>query len=299
MESSAPLFWRGDYVKTQNKSAMLVGIDWNNHIHYWEDHVDLRTWLTIEFREEKLRSPCRATFGGFYSRGDELRFDIQKILAWLRSEGIATELGIYLPPSYLSIFSCSTQVDILEQLGAHTRFLDLNFHIPLDTWSTTSLSKGNRKKLRQWNESGGVVERVDINRLPEVYEIIESNRATLGVVPSISFTDLKSLISSFPDYYQLFVGRISENLAAAAVQVKITSRTNYVFFWADRLIYRHLSPVVAICEHLVAVSRSGGADVLDLGIASERGTVNEGLARFKRNLGAIESQKLFLNLPLN
>jgi len=293
-----PLFWRRDYVELQDPSAALIGVDWNDRIQQSASHTDLRTWIAVELRGADLRSPCRATFGGFYSQGNFIHSDIERIIAWLSARNRASRLKIYLPPNYLLPFDSENQLKILKGLGAQISFTDLNFHIPTTSWSTQSLSKGNRKKLRQWNEAGGVVERVGIERLPDIYEIFEANRTALGVTPSISLADLSKLIGAFSEDYQLYVGRLAIDLAAVAVLVRVTNNTNYVFIWADRITYRHLSPVVALCEHLVSVSRYGGVDVLDLGTASVQGVTNHGLARFKQNLGAVETYKYFVDLPL-
>lgn len=293
-----PLFWRSDYVSLQDNTAYLVGIDWGGRIRVESIEEGLRTWMVIQTNSGTLRSPCRATFGGFFTRGTILESDIEQIVQWISKTIAARALQIYLPPNYLTSLSAIRQIEVLQKLGGSIVFRDSNFHLPAKTWSTSDLSKGNRKKLRQWREAGGVTERVSHDYLPKIYEIIQTNRATLGVVPSISLGDLKKLVDAFPDHYQLFVGRVSTDLAVVSVQVRVTHDVNYVFFWADKRDFRHLSPVVAMCEHLVLEARSSGVEVLDLGIASERGTTNAGLERFKRNLGALESAKLHLEIVL-
>lgn len=62
--------------------------------------------------------------------------------------------------------------------------------------------------------------------------------------------------------------------------------------WADHAEYRSLSPIAMLCEEIVKDSRSKNIKIVDLGTASLQGELDEGLARFKRNLGAIATQKI-------
>ena len=73
--------------------------------------------------------------------------------------------------------------------------------------------------------------------------------------------------------------------------VNIAPEVRYVLYWADDLSFRNYSPLTLLCERLVEQSRVDGIQFLDLGISSNDGLLNEGLHRFKQNLGAITSVK--------
>jgi hypothetical protein len=294
-----PLFWRSNYAKVQSADSFLVGIDNLNYFRVDLDASQYRTWLVINQKPDGLRSPCRATFGGAFSREIEfLSLDLKNIIFGLKENFAGKRLEILLPPEHLNEFDPVTQLRVLSDLGATVDFVERSNYLLLNEWNHADLSKGNRKKLRQWIESNGVIEQVDNNRISEVYEIIRLNRLTLGVEPSISLEGLQSLFSSFPTEYSLYLGRVNHENAVAAVVVQNSLSQNYVFFWADTAMFRHLSPVVAMCDFLVQSARDNGMSFLDLGAAQIDGVDIPGLVRFKSNLGAVPSPKYQISITL-
>jgi hypothetical protein len=61
--------------------------------------------------------------------------------------------------------------------------------------------------------------------------------------------------------------------------------------WADDDNFRVLSPVAMLCKEIVEDSQKNGIHIVDLGTASVAGVLDLGLARFKLNLGAIQTPK--------
>ena len=69
--------------------------------------------------------------------------------------------------------------------------------------------------------------------------------------------------------------------------------------WADHPEYRSLSPIALLCEEIISDARQRGIAVVDLGTASVNGFLDEGLARFKKNLGAISTLKISFETSTN
>ena len=299
MSVYTPLFWRTSYAVNQSKHSFLAGIDFLNVFRIDLDFSEYRTWMVINRNPDGLRSPCRATFGGAYSREVYvLKSDLENIIFGLKKEFPGTLLEVLLPPAHLTEFDPKTQLRVFSDFGATVDFVERSNYLPLETWSLSNFSKGNRKKYRQWVESGGTIEEVGADQLPEVYEIIRLNRLALGVEPSINFEGIQSLFSNFPVEYRLYLGQVNNENAVAAVVVQNTPFQDYVFFWADTTMFRHLSPVVAMCDFLAESARNKGMRFLDLGAAQINGVDIPGLVRFKANLGAIPSDKYQLSLTL-
>lgn len=290
-----PLFWQSSYLETQSDTAFLAGISLSGDYLESREHTLFRTWIVFDASPNGLKSPCRATFGGFFSI-DYAWFasDIKATIAGLAEQHRDKTLKIYLSPEHAELFKGQEQRALLQSCGFVEEFFDLDFSITTNKWNEASLSKGNRKKLRQWREAGGRVEKVDLCEINDIYEVIRVNRESIGVVPSISLGDLNKLINQFGDHYELFVGHVNGEVAVVAVTVDTHIDTKYVFFWADVLKHRNLSPVVAMCCGLVEICQSINISTLDLGIATEDGNPNEGLMRFKSNLGAESSEKYML-----
>jgi len=299
MSDYTPLFWRTHYAEIQSNDSFLAGIDFLNNFSIGLDFSLYRTWMVINRNPEGLRSPCRATFGGAFSRDiDALPSDLKNLILGLKTNFPATHLEILLPPTHLTEFDPLTQLRILSDLGATVDFVERSNFLPLEDWSLSNMSKGNRKKYRQWIESNGTIKNVGVNYISDVYEIIRLNRLALGVEPSINLEGLQSLFSNFPAEYSLYLGQINNENAVAAVVVQNSLFQDYVFFWADTLMFRHLSPVVAMCDFLAQSAREKGRSFLDLGAAQIDGVDIPGLVRFKTNLGAIPSDKYQISLTL-
>ena len=294
-----PLFWQSNYVLVQNNAAFFAGVSQTGDYFESQDHSSFRTWIVVEESSSGLKSPCRATFGGFFTI-DKGTFasDLRAIVSGIKLRHPGQLFRIYLSPEHADLFAASEQKDLLAACGFSTEFVDLDYYIEVKTWDESRLSKGNRKKLRQWREAGGQVTRADVSEIKDIYEVIRVNRESLGVEPSITLEKLENLVEQFPDNYELYIGRIGLEIAAVAVTVNTHVNTKYVFFWADVQEYRILSPVVAMCAHLVRISELAGISVLDLGISTEDGVRNEGLIRFKSNLGAEPSMKYMLRLQI-
>jgi hypothetical protein len=101
---------------------------------------------------------------------------------------------------------------------------------------------------------------------------------------------LKNL-KELPGFYRCYLAIIRGNIAAAAYIVRISEEVNYVLYWGDALEFRQVSPVASLLNSLVPVSADMGCSILDLGISSNGGELDAGLARFKLNLGALETIK--------
>lgn len=299
MHDYIPLFWRSNYAKVQSPDSFLAGIDYSNQFRLDFENSQYRTWMVIHESRNGLRSPCRATFGGAFSRELHLlSSDLKQVIHGLKKDFAGKRLEILLPPEHLHEFDAATQLRTLIELGATVDFVDRSQYLLLGEWNHSNLSKGNRKKLRQWFESNGTLEKVDAHRILEVYEIIRLNRLSLGVEPSISLEGLQSLLSHFPTEYSLYLGHVNHENAVAAVVVQSSLHQDYVFFWADTTTCRHLSPVVAMCDFLANLARDKGMNFLDLGTAQIEGVDNPGLVRFKNNLGAIPASKYQISMVL-
>ena len=300
MPGFTPLFWRTNYAEIQSNDSFLAGIDFLNDFRIDLDFSQYRTWMVINQNSDGLRSPCRATFGGAFSREiDFLPSDLQNIIFALKTSFPGTHLEILLPPAHLTEFDPAAQLRILSDLGANIDFVERSYYLPLENWSHSNFSKGNRKKYRQWTEANGSIREVGFNHISEVYEIIRLNRLTLGVEPSINLQGLQSLFSNFPAEYSFYLGQIKHENAVAAVVVRNSFQQDYVFFWADNLMFRHFSPVVAMCDFLGQSAREKCLSFLDLGTCiGEGGVDNPSLVRFKTNLGALPSDKYQVSLTL-
>ena len=79
------------------------------------------------------------------------------------------------------------------------------------------------------------------------------------------------------------------NLVGGAFTIETSETTTQVTYWGDSLEGRKLSTVTAIYGYLLQRLFSQGKTHLDLGKSSVDGVLDEGLSRFKEELGATHS----------
>ncbi len=162
----------------------------------------------------------------------------------------------------------------------------------------------NRKRLAKAARAGVTIRELRGTEQQAGYEAILENRQKKGRPLSMSWTDVREMLETFPDRVRVFGATMAgasmaaapqENtILAAAICLAVTPRVFYVYAWGERAGVEAISPVSTLAEHLFAFAQQHGFSWLDLGTSSVDGVVNPGLHRFKRSLGATPSLKLWL-----
>jgi hypothetical protein len=293
-----PLFWRCKYAELVGGTTQVAGFRTNGEIvqNICEDSGPIAYKFVMLFARSDVGIvvPGKATFGGIWtwpvsnSHLVSMKNCFDGFLDTLQVK--YSELR--MPPEYFFPEVFQAQHEVLQEIGAKILYTDTSYHIDLESWDMSVMSKGNRKKLRQCQEVDLQTTRLHRSDIGAAYELIEANRLALGVTPSVSLGQMMKMFDDMPDIYESFGTYYGQDLVAAAITVMITDKIRYVYMWADDAEYRLLSPVVALCNGIVEYSIAKGNSVLDLGTASEFGNINEGLARFKTNLGAFATNKI-------
>jgi hypothetical protein len=277
----------------QGGNCLLVGLDNDgNFVQIQNDDERIENFkirLTLRNDLDGITIPGKATFGGVWPAATISEF--KKLFGEIGRLGGSTDAVWTLPPEYFYPEIFLSQIQLIEELGGILLFNDSSFHIAVDDWDLSLLSKGNRKKIRQCQAQGVQFRPGNNDDLPQIYDLIRRNRISKGVTPSVSFDQLVTAARIFPNEYQFFALYLSDDLIASAVTVMITPDIRYVYMWADDDNFRLFSPVAMLCKEIVEDSRKNGIKIVDLGTASVAGVLDPGLARFKINLGAVQTKK--------
>jgi lipid II:glycine glycyltransferase (peptidoglycan interpeptide bridge formation enzyme) len=171
--------------------------------------------------------------------------------------------------------------------------IDLNQHVEIGPAAEELLSKGNRKKNRQFSENMGTVVVNSLDDFEEIVSVLQKSRERHNVTLSMSRNQILNALQAMPNAYTTYAAKIGHEVIAAAITVQIDTQTVYVLYWGDdNGSWKNLSPTVAIFMRIYNESLLRGIKVLDLGTSSVNAQVNEGLRRFKNNLGAVESKRI-------
>jgi hypothetical protein len=288
-----PLFWTNNYSSLHGDahSIMPLTVLGSNHVLFTYSESDI------------VRTPGRATFGGFWPTKSTQRIDsslaILAYASFFEKFPNQKEAKIVLPPEVFFPDFFKPQLEALLHFGTKESIVDFNYHVEIENWSRKQLSKGNRKKIRQFRENGGNVSFAGLDSIKECYEVLVENRRRRGVYLTMKYHDFENSLLLYGDDFMLIHASFDTEIVATSYVVKILPDYWYVLFWGELPSFRSFSPVASIFDFLISEATKNHVKFLDLGISSDQGVLDEGLATFKSNLGAVVTERMTLVLDLN
>jgi len=290
--SFLPLFWTGRYANLHASVHKISPIEVSSFGLALFSFSDLGI----------VKSPGRATFGGFWPSKSvanvDLDYAVRAYKLFFSQFHEFEEARIVLPPQSFFPDIFESQLEALMTFNPKQIIVDTNYHVELQGWSKQKLSKGNRKKIRQFNELGGTVSYSNSDVIKECYEVLVENRKRRGVTLTMQYADFENSLLFCSEDFKLIQASLENQIIAACFLVKILPDYWYVLFWGELVEFRSLSPVASLFQFLIDEALKNKVRILDLGISSVDGEIDEGLATFKSNLGAVPSKKITLSVKL-
>jgi hypothetical protein len=278
-----PLFWSEKFCNLHTGANQVLQV-----------FTESEMVATIPYKtvNSNFKSPGIGTFGGFYTENPSMNWkEIWTEFVQMNQE--VSFFEIIFPPEYFQPEVFEPQIKSCLDLFDPRCTIELNQHVILSGDAEIRLSRGNRKKYRQFQEAFGVVKRGKIEDLGSIVGVLQESRKNLGVELSMTYAQILESFTRLPEIYRCYLAEIDNEIVAAAIAVEISRESLYILYWGDKPGYwRKVSPVVAIFLHIYKEAQKEDFDFLDLGISSLDGQVNSGLARFKQNLGSVDSKKM-------
>jgi hypothetical protein len=153
------------------------------------------------------------------------------------------------------------------------------------------VNRNQLSNLKQARDKGYTFSTLDIHKLPIVYGLIKRTLERKGYPVSMTHEDLYKTISLLPERYLLFGVMDNDKLIAAAISVRVSKEVLYNFYHADEFNYRSTSPMVMLIKEIYEYCQRNEIQILDLGISTENGLINQGLFNFKKSLGCYATEK--------
>jgi len=294
--SHFPPFCRPEYENLfDNVTSLpkLLGVEPNTSI----PHANAR------IASRRLDLSPNATFGLFTRDGSVVESPLllsettNQILGFAARRAIEA-VHLRLPPDGFHQNFVAASRDTFLALGAQ-EIVDYNYFVHVPTWSESSMSKGNRKRLRQCTELGlqtYLVQDQEMTR--KCFSVLSRNRATRGLQLSMTQELFERSRSQFPLDYELYATLSDGDPVAAAVVIRLNHERLYVLMWGHDPSWSSRSPVVHLFYTLMQQCAERETTILDLGISSNAGSIDLGLARFKTGLGARDEPKRTLTLNI-
>ncbi len=244
------------------------------------------------------RSPARGTFGGISATTD---FSVEQIEIFASAfedilrAGNAKRLQIVMPPASHDSALFAKCFNVLSRRGFSVAAQELNYDIDVsDAPLADRMDYGNRKRLNKCLREGFATTRLGPEHHEAAYRLIAENRRRKGHPITMDFPAVMTMVDTFGDRLRFFGVTRGEQLVAASICIVVSEQVMSVFYWGDSEGVQDYSPVVLLAADIYAHCQQAGIHLLDTGIATEAGTPNYGLMRFKRSLGFRESLKLVL-----
>ncbi len=265
---------------------------------YWLDNsqeialASIHIWVT----HAQAISPLRASFGGFELSGQITAIEIQQfvreILQYLSTLGCSSLKLIQCPTCYQANSNILHQ--ILVELGFQVCYTDHNQHLAVtEKPFYTQLHTSAKRRLNKCRQAGITAQLLKKPfNYEAIYQFIIAARIRKNYPISLTLNDFIQLHQQFSaEFKQCVVYDKQQLIATCTLIVVQQNNILYYFLPADHANYLPFSPSIMLIETLYVYAQEQGYEILDLGISSTQGQINEGLFRFKQNLGAITSSK--------
>ncbi len=240
-------------------------------------------------------SPFKATFAGVeFSEKLESQSLLSFLLFSLESLPKLKLLKIRLcPESYLSAHQRQVLDFCFQNLPVKTAIIDINFEIRVGELSFKEVlySKRHKQLLKNASKNDFKFSEEFAPDLEIIHAFIENSRKRKQREMTMHLERFKDSFRRFPNDFKVFSVTKNQEIIAIGVTISVSAGILYTFYLADEEKYLFASPVIFLISGIYDFCRQNGYHLLDLGIATENGVINEGLAHFKQRLGAGQSIK--------
>ena len=230
----------------------------------------------------------------------QLSFFLKCIQQFICSQGgikliLKTAPSCYDPKEHM-------QLDHVYSLsGFYTSNRIQNQHIHVSTERFDNLiTKAEKRRLKK-SISGGISAGVQCAAAGKyVYEFLRSHYVARGYQIPVSWCEFEVLIQKFPFDFVLFTASLADETVAAVVMVHVNPSVLYLFLSAYSPEFQSHSPVVLLMKKVYEYCQDQQISILDLGTSLDsKGNIKPSLSRFKKNIGALDSQKLTYEWTVN
>ncbi len=173
--------------------------------------------------------------------------------------------------------------EIVNHELAHYIFVEENF---LQNWHISE-----KRRLQKAIRANFYFEKWQNPDWEYIFEFVATARKRKNFPLTMNKTDFIETVTCFPKEYLPFVVKKNTEIAALTVGVAVSKQIFYNFYPADSWKFLQYSPIVFLTKGLADFCLAQNFKILDLGISTKNGLPNNGLIRFKENLGSKSSLK--------
>jgi hypothetical protein len=140
--------------------------------------------------------------------------------------------------------------------------------------------------------------RENLGQIKRIYSFIQACRKERSQTLSMSFQHVKDTIERFQQDFFLFSVKEGEQLAAAAIVIRINSKVLYTFYYAHAKHFDKVSPIVFLIANLYSFAQKKKYRLIDLGTSMIGEGINQPLIHFKKSIGGLPDNKYLIEKEL-
>lgn len=219
--------------------------------------------------------------------------DLTQLIETITSWSVSHEVSNLIIRSYPEAYQQHQNALIKKAL------LAANFSVKYDdvtqvisTEDGMNLDTHKRRRLRKSEASEFDFRLLPSSYLEESYDLIVESRENKSYPITMSLKDLDETFQLFPEEYLLFGVFDKNKMIATSVSIKVNAEIFYCFYIGDDLTYRAYSPVTTLIKGIYHYCQTHNFKLLDLGLSTDKGVLNQGLYTFKKSFGTFDSHKL-------
>ena len=265
-----------------------------SHIFHFTQGEISKGRIIVFIDGQSARSPVRAPFGSFEFDQSLKSEDVKKMIAAVDEFCLKQNLKDIRIVSYPHCYATAQSnllTDAFKNSGYEIQITDLNFHLDTAEIFEAGLHNSEKRRLKKCISQDFEFKATETPDISSLYNLIKASRDNKGYPVTMTEEELGKIFKKFPGKYVAFFLYDKSKLIAASIGVKVTSEILYHFLPADHIAYKNYSPMVLLIKYIFEYCTQNGYKIFDLGIATAGGVPNEGLIRFKENIGSIRSLK--------
>ena len=290
-----PLFFRPSFVYRKGNESVLS-------FQMQQKDGAAQALAYFFLNDQEAISIQASPFGSIYGNEEcttEILTDfVSGIKHSLIQQGIRSVVIRHYPACYATALHDKVLQALLNN-GFKITCTEYNQYLPLNNASKREVFDHSKlhliKKCNEANFSVNISSTFDADTW---YDMITRARKLRGHPMTIDLESLRLLNKGNEEAYHFFEIKDGDKIIACAIGVQVTVDVLYYFLAADEDEYRSYSPMTFLLDGMYDFACSKNIKVLDMGISSSQGILNEGLFWFKKTFGSKQEPKHVLNLLL-
>lgn len=278
-------FHRPDFVFRDTKDKVA---------YFYAPPESSKASVYFSVKDKELISLDKSPFGSFVLEPGATESDLHAVIRSVEDFGKSHGIEKILIKCFPQVYS-EEQSTIIEKTlhdsGFTVKYRDITQVINIRPHGL-SMNVHRKRRLKKCIEKGFEFCCLSYEQLPAAYTLFTESRRHKGYPVTMTLDDLAGMFLKFPETYLLFGVLDKDRMIAAAVIIVVNEDIVYCFYLGDSLEYRIYSPVTFLINGLYKHSMHHYFSLIDLGISTDKGVLNEGLYNFKKSLGCVDSNKV-------